>query len=122
MRSPHRNPPILPALLFASVFAFEPGTSCGQGNIAGVTYAHRPAKLLELPSMEVRVIGQKRWLRGTPAALRVIVTDHRTGAPIRAGVDLAMVGPRGKAGPGETRYHHARRTDGLGTLDDAVPT
>src|SRR5471032_2653093 len=40
--------------------------------------------------LETRVLGQRTWLRGGPAALRVIVTDHNTGKAVRASVALSM--------------------------------
>ena len=43
-------------------------------------------KDFEVSPLETRVLGQSRWLRGGPAALRVIVADHKTGRPLRARV------------------------------------
>src|SRR5690242_8391895 len=40
--------------------------------------------------LETRVLGQRTWLRGGPAALRVIVTDHNSGKPVRANVTLTL--------------------------------
>ena len=44
--------------------------------------------------LETRVLGQSAWLRGGPAALRVIVLDHSTGKPVSALVALTLAGPK----------------------------
>lgn len=70
--------------------------------------------------LETDVLGQSRWLRGGPAALRVIVSDHRTGKPLRAAVRIALAPAAdkkaGQRGAAEVRLY-AGRTNDLGTLD-----
>src|SRR5271166_1213067 len=48
------------------------------------------ANEFEVVPVETRVLGQQTWLRGGPAALRVIVTDHWTGKPVNANVTLTL--------------------------------
>jgi uncharacterized protein YfaS (alpha-2-macroglobulin family) len=79
----------------------------GQANSAG------------LSPLETRVFGQARWLSGGPAALRVIVSDHRTGAPLTARVRMTLSQlVQGK--PSEkTHLLFAGSTNRQGTLDAA---
>jgi len=66
--------------------------------------------------VETRLLGQRSWLRGGPAGLRVIVLDHQTGRPLRAHVTLTLTRQEnGKPGPAQPLY--AGTTNGLGTLD-----
>ena len=48
---------------------------------AAPVHAANPANPFVVTPLETRVFGQNTWLRGGPAALRVIVSDHKTGAP-----------------------------------------
>lgn len=75
-----------------------------------------PKSEFTVSPLETRVLGQRTWLRGGPAALRVIVLDHQTGKPVRAQV-VVNLEPlvNGKPGPAQTLYTGA--TNGLGTLD-----
>jgi uncharacterized protein YfaS (alpha-2-macroglobulin family) len=65
-------------------------------------------------SLEARIIGQNRWLIGSPVALRIIVTNHQTGKPIASTVKLTLT---------STDQEHTTwqlmtsKTDSLGTLD-----
>ena len=66
--------------------------------------------------VETRLLGQRSWLRGGPAGLRVIVLDHQTGRPLRAHVTLTLTRQEnGKPGPAQPLY--TGTTNGLGTLD-----
>ncbi len=76
--------------------------------------------------LETEVLGQNRWLRGGPASLRVIVTDHRTGAPVRASVKIDLLSveePKqgGNAAAPKTAPTvtplHTGRTNQVGSLD-----
>ena len=67
--------------------------------------------------LETRVLGQNAWLRGGPAALRVIVLNHATGRPVSATITLALKGPK------KTVYALWKgRTSTLGTVDAAFKT
>src|SRR5690349_16636220 len=71
----------------------------------------------DVAPLETEVLGQSRWLRGGPAALRVIVTDHSTGKPVRAQVRIAMAAVAdGKETGGSDKLFDGR-TNGVGTLD-----
>lgn len=72
----------------------------------------RPASPFAVSPLETRVFGQSTWQRGGPAALRVIVLDHRTGKPVPAQVRLTLAGPKKAA---STLW--AGRTNAAGTLD-----
>ena len=71
----------------------------------------------ELSPLETRVLGQNHWLRGGAAAVRVMVSDHRNGKPLSAGVRLALEPLKnGKpGGPAVTLFDG--RTDHLGTVE-----
>ncbi|MCW3095536.1 MAG: Large extracellular alpha-helical protein [Chthonomonadaceae bacterium] len=75
-----------------------------------------PKSEFTISPLETRVLGQRNWLRGGPAGLRVIVLDHQTGKPVRAQViaNLERM-ENGKPVPVQTLY--TGTTNGLGTLD-----
>lgn len=54
----------------------------------------RPTNPFAVSPLETRVFGQNTWLRGGPAALRVIVLNHGTGRPVPAQVRLTLAGPK----------------------------
>ncbi|MBV9849369.1 MAG: hypothetical protein JO250_06755 [Armatimonadetes bacterium] len=70
-----------------------------------------------LSPLETRVLGQRRWLRGGPAALRVVVSDHRSGLPARARVSLSLVRLDDGKPAGTPLPLFSGRTTPLGTLD-----
>ncbi len=75
-----------------------------------------PKSEFTVSPLETRVLGQRNWLRGGPAGLRVIVLDHQTGKPVRAHVTLGLGRQEnGKTIPMQTLY--TGTTNGLGTLD-----
>ncbi|MCW3054958.1 MAG: Large extracellular alpha-helical protein, partial [Chthonomonadales bacterium] len=75
-----------------------------------------PKSEFTVSPLETRVLGQRNWLRGGPAGLRVIVLDHMTGKPVRANVTLTLAHiENGK--PGAERPLYSGTTNGLGTLD-----
>ncbi len=93
---------------------------------------HRPASAVCIPSagrhrgdpkaeytltpLETRVLGQRSWLRGGPASLRVIVVNHLTSKAVRANVTLTLAKiENGK--PGDATKLFEGETSGLGTLD-----
>ena len=74
--------------------------------------------------LETRVLGQREWTAGSPAALRVIVTDHNTGRPIPAQVQISWVlVSNGRPGDYPAGLIHAE-TDVNGSLNRsfAVPS
>ncbi len=75
-----------------------------------------------LPPIETQVLGQSRWLRGGPAALRVIVTNHNTGQPTRASISIALAPAENKQQKPVSLF--TGNTNALGTLDArfTVPT
>jgi len=64
--------------------------------------------------LETRVYGQNTWLRGGPAALRVIVQHYGTGRPVAAHVAISLAGPKMAS-----RLLFSGRTGALGTVDAA---
>ncbi|MGC8669166.1 MAG: MG2 domain-containing protein [Chthonomonadales bacterium] len=68
-----------------------------------------------LPPIETQVLGQSRWLRGGPAALRVIVMNHDTGRPVRAAVTIALASAQDKSHAPVTLF--SGNTSSLGTLN-----
>jgi len=75
-----------------------------------------PKSEFTVSPLETRVLGQRNWLRGGPAGLRVIVLDHMTGKPVRANVTLTLA-PIENGKPGAERPLFNGVTNGLGTLD-----
>jgi uncharacterized protein YfaS (alpha-2-macroglobulin family) len=63
--------------------------------------------------LEMQILGQSEWLVGGPASLRVVLTNHETGAPLRGQVRLTLFpkGPEARTYPLLTR-----KTDARGTL------
>lgn len=76
----------------------------------------RPLGPFDVPPLETEVLGQSRWLRGGPAALRIIVSDHASDKPLRANVKIALAAINdGK--PALPIALYSGRTNGVGTLD-----
>src|SRR5579883_414514 len=44
----------------------------------------------DISPLDTQVLGQRDWLRGGRAALRVIVTNQKSGAPVHATVTLSL--------------------------------
>lgn len=105
------------AFLFAGAFLF----------LVGAVTAARMSKNVPEPRvlgpfdvspLETMVLGQSRWLRGGPASLRVVVNDHETDKPVRAGVSISVAALKdGKAEKAISLY--SGRTNEEGTLDAA---
>ncbi|UCH35294.1 MAG: hypothetical protein JSV65_02775, partial [Armatimonadota bacterium] len=78
----------------------------------------------EISPLETQVLGQSQWLSGSTASLRVIVSDHDSGDPLRAWVRIgARPQPTGEEQPAPLTALHDGRTNERGTLDAsfAVP-
>jgi len=74
----------------------------------------------DISPLETRVLGQSQWLAGSTASLRVIVTNHNTGDPLRAWVRIgARPQPAGEEQAAKLTVLHASRTNESGTLDAA---
>ena len=69
-----------------------------------------------VPPLETRVFGQRTWLRGGPASLRVIVSDHDTGKAVPAKVDLSLT-PSANGKTGEPISLYSGEANAAGTLD-----
>src|SRR5690242_179415 len=50
----------------------------------------RKSSEYDVSPLETRVLAQRTWLRGGPASLRVIVTNHQTGKAVPAKVTLTL--------------------------------
>ena len=65
-----------------------------------------------LSPLGIEVIGQREWLTGSTAALRVVVADHGEGEPVRGARVRIAISPAG-GGAGEVLW--TGRTDVRGT-------
>lgn len=81
-----------------------------------------PGNGFDLLPVETRVLGQQTWLRGGPASLRVIVTNHQSGKPLNATVALTLQSLTNGTPSGPTRTLCTGRTDALGTLEAGFTT
>ncbi len=78
----------------------------------------RTAGPYDVSPLETEVLGQSRWLRGGPAALRVIVTDHNSGKPVDARVKIALAALDAGVKPaGEPAPLYDGRTNSVGSVD-----
>src|SRR6266850_1693741 len=133
MKSPEaRKPRHLPLLLvaltvmaLAAAFAVRadilpggPGRPGGGARPAGAAAGDPSAPIIHLSPVEVRVLGQNRWIAGSRAAMRVLVSNHDRGTPLGADVRISIASA---AGP--NRLLFSGPTTSLGTLDAsfAVP-
>src|SRR5690349_2343035 len=89
----------------------------GVSKLPGSAQQKSTENSLTLSPLETQVMGQNRWLRGGPAALRVIVLDHETGKPVRAEVRLLLERQENGKPSGAPEPLFAGHTNGLGTLD-----
>ena len=76
-----------------------------------------PAQSAGLSPLETRVYGQSQWLSGGPAALRVIVWDHKLNAPVRARVSIAVTPLVNNKPKGKTYNIFSGVTGQTGTVD-----
>ena len=102
----------------AGLFGLPPLSNAQAQNLHRVVAVrrHEPPtvnkKDFEISPLETRVLGQRAWLRGGPASLRVIVSNHITGKSVPASVALSLVRlENGKAeGATDAALHRARQT------------
>jgi hypothetical protein len=71
----------------------------------------------DISPLETQVLGQRSWLSGGQAALRVIVTDHQSGRPLHAEVALTLTPLTNGKPEGSPQKLFNGRTDALGTLN-----
>lgn len=74
--------------------------------------------VLTISPVELRVLGQDRWLVGSRASLRILVSDHDRGVPLPAEVRVSLA-PSVAGAPARTLY--SGRTNALGTIDASFP-
>jgi uncharacterized protein YfaS (alpha-2-macroglobulin family) len=85
----------------------------------GRRHARHKADNAELSPLETQVLGQRAWLSGGPAALRIIVTDHQNGRPQRADVTLTLTPLVSGKPEGSPQTLFTGQTGPLGTLNAA---
>ncbi len=71
----------------------------------------------DVSPLEVRVLGQRSWFSGGPASLRVVVTNHNSGQPLLARVNLRLEQVTGTQVKGNAIPLYAGTTNSAGTLD-----
>ena len=71
---------------------------------------------LKISPLETQVLGGTRWLKGSPAALRVLVRDHNTGKPVDAVVQIALTKLENNKPAGVPLSIYSGATNSLGTL------
>ncbi len=74
-------------------------------------------KDFEVSPLETRVLGQRTWLRGGPASLRIIVGNHLTGKAAPASVSLGLAKVENGKPDAQTVALYTGQTNGIGTLD-----
>ncbi len=82
-----------------------------------LTRAPGQALSAELSPLQTRLFGQNRWLRGGPAAVRLIASDHRDGTPVHAHVTLSLVRLNKSKPEGTPAVLYDGVTNNAGTLD-----
>ncbi len=98
----------LAALCFLSVGA----------SLCSPAHAQQPQKSeLTLSPLETQVLGQNRWLKGSSAALRVIVSNHETGKPQSAKVNLSLLPTVSRGLLAHPLPLYSGETSRLGTLE-----
>src|SRR5690349_13587266 len=108
------------ALVIMSVCSLaRPGSA---QNFPGFQGAQPKGNAPEFSPLETRLIGQKHWLRGASAGVRLIVTDHRTGRPVPARVDISVTAQTDGVNKGVQTRLFAGRTGPNGTVDTPLST
>ena len=74
----------------------------------------------DISPLETVIRGQTTWLAGGPVALRVIVANHRTGAPVNAAVHIAIT-PTDLQGKGAQRLFSGELRHGTLDARFAIP-
>lgn len=85
--------------------------ACGQ---APALAAQNPGEHAGELRLDTRVIGQKQWLCGAATALRVVVSDHMGGKPLKAHVAIRLQSTA--AGEHRSMLLYSGDTNALGTL------
>ncbi len=70
----------------------------------------------KISPLETQVLGGGRWLKGSAAALRVLVKDHDTGRPVDAVVGIALTKLDNNKPVGKPISLYSGSTNSLGTL------
>ena len=70
----------------------------------------------QISPLETQVLGGGRWLKGSPAALRVLVKDHNSGKPVDAVVQIALTRLDNGKPAGSPTPLYSGATNSLGTL------
>lgn len=86
---------------------------------SGIARAADPiSSAYSISPVETRLLGQRTWLRGGPAGLRIIVTNHLTGKPLTAKVSLSLQPVKdGKPAGASTTALYSGTTNSVGSLD-----
>ena len=74
-------------------------------------------KDFDVSPLETRVLGQRTWLRGGPASLRIIVGNHLTGKSVSASVSLELAKVENGKPDAQTVGLFQGQTNGSGTVD-----
>ena len=82
--------------------------------------ANAPSASNELSPLQTVIRGQTEWLAGGPASVRVIVTNHETGEPVRGAVHLALT-PTDQQAIGPQRLFTGELRKGTLEAQFAVP-
>ena len=72
---------------------------------------------LELPAIQMRILGQTALMAGALAAIRIILTSHATGKPIKGDVEISLASLDGKQ---REAFHF--KSDESGSLDARFKT
>lgn len=78
------------------------------------------SQVAELSPLQTVIRGQSQWLAGAPASLRVIVTNHETGRPVRGAVHLTLT-PTDQQAIGPQRLYSGELKQGTMEATFQVP-
>lgn len=73
----------------------------------------------DVSPLETRVLGQRTWLRGGPAGLRIIVTNHITGRPVPAEISLTLQPVVNGKPEGQIEALFSGKTNNVGSIEAA---
>ncbi len=115
---------LLPAFGITTVFAGLFATSAQAQNARRVFAFRRDntpstfnRKDFDVSPLETRVLGQRTWLRGGPASLRILVGNHLTGKSVPASVSLGLAKMENGKPDANSLPLYAGQTNALGTMD-----
>jgi len=74
----------------------------------------------DISPLQTVVLGQSAWLAGGPASLRIVVTNHDTGQPVRGAAHIAIT-PTDQQAIGSQRLHSGELRDGTLSAKFTVP-